>query len=483
MGDSRTSSRGISSDASGDTNVSWGPGELRVLVVDDEPDVLLGLKILAESLGADVQGACTGEEALVTARRFRPHVILSDITMPGMSGLDLLAAVKRELEPTSVILITGFGTIELAVTAMQLGAAHFLTKPFDNEDVLDALRRFGKEALATERIRERGSAGGHAATLVARDPRMRSVLELVDRIAPSAASVLVYGESGVGKELIARALHERGQNPDRPFLAVNTAAMPDALIESELFGHKKGAFTGADREREGLFVQAAGGTVFLDEIGLMPLSFQAKLLRVLQERCVVPLGSVESVPVEFRLVAATSSDLKKRMELGEFREDLYYRLQVITVEIPPLRDRPADLEPLVEHFLEKYAESSAGAVPAIRPEAMDDLSAHRWPGNVRELENCIQRALVLSDGGEIGPEHLGLHLDALAHEPTSASDATYEDAKQLVVRRFQRRFVERALSGTHGNVSEAARVCGLTRAALQRIMRSLELDRSRFAAN
>jgi DNA-binding NtrC family response regulator len=466
------------------TDAPWRPGELRVLVVDDEPDVLLGLRLLAESLAADVEAAASAEEALAKVGRWVPHLVLSDITMGDLSGLDLLDRLRRTHPETRVVLITGFGTIDVAVAAMQRGAAHFITKPFDNDELLDTIRRFGQQALVDERIRaEPGGRGG--AELVARDPKMAAVLKLIDRVAPTAMSVLIQGESGVGKELVARAIHARAGGPDRPFLAVNTAALPDALLEAELFGHARGAFTGADRARKGIFEQAAGGTVFLDEVGLMSPTFQGKLLRVLQERTVVPLGTAEAVPVEFRLVAATSENLRARMERGEFREDLYYRLRVVTIDVPPLRERPGDVAPLAAHFVAKYADAALHETPpTLTPAALEDLQRWRWPGNVRELENCIQRALVLARSGVIGPEHLGLVEEA----PEWASGAEvedeprkYDEAKQRAVEAFQRRYIERALRDTGGNVSQAARVCGLTRAALQRIMKSLGLDRERFA--
>jgi len=465
-------------------SVPWSPGELRVLVVDDEPDVLLGLRMLAESLQADVRAASSAETALREIGPWVPHVVLSDITMGEMSGLDLLSAVKRQHPDTRVILITGFGTIELAVTAMHRGAAHFITKPFDNEEILDTLRRFGQQVLLEERLRSEPAAG--PATLIANDPKMVALLRLIDRVAPTAMSVLIQGESGVGKELVARALHERGPAAKSPFLAVNTAALPDALLESELFGHKRGAFTGADRDRKGIFEMAAGGTVFLDEIGLMSPSFQGKLLRVLQERTVVPLGTTEPVPVTFRLVAATSRNLRESMERGEFREDLYYRLRVVTIDVPPLRERPLDIAPLAAHFLSKYANAALHERPPTpTPEALEELQRHSWPGNVRELENCMQRALVLARGGVIGTEHLGLHeeIPAWAAAVEGDQSLSYEEGKQRAVQEFQRRYIERALREANGNISRAARVCGLTRAALQRIMKSLGFDRKHFTAD
>ena len=449
-------------------------GQLRVLVVDDEPDVRLGLRMLAESIAAEVKAAEDGEQAIEIARRWRPHLVISDITMGRMSGMDLLAELRKALPATRVILVTGFGSIELAVTAMGLGASHFVTKPFDNEDLIESMRQFGREALLDETVRKARKPGR---TMIAEDPAMKLVLERIAQVAPTSMTVLIRGASGVGKELVARAIHDGSKIADKPFLAVNTAALPDTLIEAELFGHRKGAFTGADKARKGIFEQARGGTVFLDEVGLMSLGFQAKLLRVIQERTVVPLGSVEPIRVNFRLVAATSRDLSELMAKGEFHKDLYYRLQVFTLEVPDLRERRGDIQPLAAHFLAKYA-GDGGEAAELSNEAVDALQSHTWPGNVRELENSIQRGLVLSGGRPIRPNDLGLG-DTEARVVVDPS-LNYEEGKTRTVEQFQRRFIERALSESEGNVTAAARACGLTRAALQRIMRALNLDRERY---
>jgi DNA-binding NtrC family response regulator len=467
---------------------AWSPGELRVLVVDDEPDVLLGLRMLAESVDAEVRAAPDAERALDIAKDWRPHLVISDITMGRMSGMDLLAEVRKVLPATKVILITGFGTIELAVAAMGLGASHFVTKPFDNEDLLASIRRVGREALVDEKVRglreaNGNGAGGEARAFIAHDPATKQVLDRIEQVAPTNMSVLILGASGVGKELVARTIHDRSKVAAKPFLAVNTAALPDSLLEAELFGHGKGAFTGADRARKGIFEQAKGGTVFLDEVGLMSLGFQGKLLRVLQEHSVVPLGSVAPVPVHFRLVAATSRNLRELMAKGEFHEDLYYRLQVFTLDVPSLRERPGDVQALAAHFLAKYSDGAEQDSAVLSDEALHALEAHSWPGNVRELDNCIQRALILSAGRPIQPADLGLgESESWAPRPVVNPALSYEEGKKKTVEEFQRRFIERALSESHGNVTAAARECGLTRAAMQRIMRSLGLDRERFRA-
>jgi DNA-binding NtrC family response regulator len=385
-----------------------------------------------------------------------------------------------------VVLITGFGTIELAVEAMRRGAAHFITKPFDNDEVLSAAVRYGHEALIHEKVRQmEASPSGGESVIIAEDPRMKTVLDLVRQVAPTPMPVLIQGESGSGKELIARAIHAQSEKKDSPFLAVNSAALPDTLLESELFGHRKGAFTGAERNREGIFAQASGGTVFLDEIALMSPAFQGKLLRVLQEKTVIPLGTATAVPVAFRLVAATSRNLVERIEAGEFREDLYYRLRVVTIDLPPLRERPEDIVPLAAHFLAKYVEQIAaqtGRRPRLSAGALDELKGHPWKGNVRELENCIQRALVLSRGEEIHAGHLGLLEDESPWNVPGLAALSYEEGKQEALKLFKRRFIERALMQSEGNVTRAAEKCGLSRAAFQRIMRSLDLQRDQFTS-
>jgi len=470
----------------------WEPGELRVLLVDDEPDVLFGLELLARSLGADVETAASGEQALESFSRRRPHVVISDISMPGGSGLELLEAIQRLDDSVLVVLITGFGTIDTAVAALHAGATHFIAKPFDNEEILSALRRYGREALVNERVRDlrhRHREGQRAAdaeqVLIAEDPKMREMLDLVHHVAATPMSVLIEGESGTGKEQIARRLHSSGTHRDRAFLAVNTAALPDTLLESELFGHRRGAFTGADSDRKGLFEQAAGGTVFLDEVGLMSHAFQERLLRVLQEKTITPLGTTSPVRVDFRLVAATSRDLRERIRRHEFHADLFFRLAVVTIHVPPLRERPADIAPLAAHFLGLYGPQLRGpnveGAPRLGEDALRELESHDWPGNVRELENSIQRALVLSRGGVIRAHHLGLDQSTMTPWMVPLdTDLSYDEGKKRALEHFQRRFIQDALRRAHGNVTRAAESCGLTRAALQRILRTLGVERESF---
>ena len=449
---------------------------VRVLVVDDEPDLRHGLRLLLAGRGFTVDEAASGADALALFGRTPADIVLTDLQMPGMSGADLLAEIKRRAPATVVTILTGFGTIQTAVWCMQHGASHFLTKPFDNEELVRLLTRLACQVLAARS--ERRSPELDA--LVAEDPRTLRVLDLVRRVAPTPVAVLIEGETGVGKEVVARAVHGLSAGASRSFLAVNAAALPDTLLESELFGHVRGAFTGADCDRAGLFELARGGTVFLDEIASMSLAFQGKLLRVLQEKVVRPLGGSRDVPVDFRLVTATNRDLGALLAGGTFREDLYYRLRVVTIHVPPLRDRPGDIVPLALRFLARATGACLGtgaAVPELTRDAADALVAHRWAGNVRELENTMQRAVVVCTGDRILPHHLGLGA-SWGEAPDETGD--YEEEKRRVVERFQREFVQRALENAKGNVTQAAGTCGLTRAAFQRILKQLGIDRAGF---
>jgi DNA-binding NtrC family response regulator len=452
---------------------------LRVLVVDDEADIRAGLKKLIATLGATVETAADGLEALEVLDRLHPDLVLTDLMMPRMTGAELLPAVKERSPATEVVVLTGFGTIQTAVACLQNGAAHFMTKPFDNQEVVSLVTRLGRQLLAGRR---RAATGADAPRIVAEDPAMQRVLQLVERVAASPVPVLIEGESGTGKEVVAAAIHRGGIAPGRPFLAVNAAALSDALLESELFGHRKGAFTGADRDHRGLFEQAQGGTVFLDELCSMSPSFQGKLLRVLEDKVVRPVGADRDMPVEFRLVSATNRELGAQIARGEFREDLFYRIGVMRIHLPPLRERLLDIVPLALRFLHEAAETCLGPgakTPELSQSALDSLLAHPWPGNVRELQNAMFRALIVCPGDRVQAHHLGLGQASWTRE-RAVQETDYAEGKRRAVEGFQREFVQRALEGTEGNVSRAAQRCGMTRAALQRILRQLEIDPAGF---
>jgi DNA-binding NtrC family response regulator len=454
---------------------------VRVLVVDDEPDIRLGLQKLVARLGAEVSVAADGAEALEIVRTKGIDLVLTDLMMPHMTGQELLVAVMEFAPETLVVILTGFGTIQTAVAGLQAGAAHFMIKPFENDEVRSLVTRLGRQILA-----RRATAASGGPDIVAEDPAMRRVVELVGRVARSPVPVLIEGESGTGKEVIARMIHTRSMVAEKPFQAVNAAALPDTLLESELFGHARGSFTGADRDRKGIFREANGGTVFLDEVASMSPSFQGKLLRVLQEKRVRPLGASRDEAVEFRLVAATNRDLESMFKSGDFREDLFYRLGVVRVHLPRLRDRPGDIMPLAMRFLKAAAETCLEPecpTPEFSEAAIDALGRHAWPGNVRELENALHRAVIVCKAGCIQPHHLGLAENTWAGVPgDEEGEVPYAEGKQLAIDRFQREFVQRALEGAGGNVSHAAERCGLTRAAFQRIMRQHGIERERYQA-
>jgi DNA-binding NtrC family response regulator len=465
------------SDSEGRNNGSLS--DITVLIVDDQDDVRRGLARLIGSLGCSTLTAVSGEEALRVLNRDAVDIVITDLKMSGMSGEELLHAVKRQWPEIDVVLITGYGSIALAVACLQNGAAHFITKPFDNQEILAYVRHAGHRILS-RRMALVGQEKYRSSTIIAVDPRMRAALELAGQVASRHVPVLIEGASGTGKELIAREIHHRSPLRDRPFLAINCIALPDTLLESELFGYRRGAFTGAHRDTPGLFEQARGGTVFLDEVGSMSFSFQGKLLRVLQEKVVRPLGSREDIPVEFRLIAATNRSLERMVAEKAFREDLYYRLQVVKIMLPSLNERQESIPALAEYFLNRAAKelfSPDETVPELSPAALQHLLDHEWKGNVRELENTICRAVILCRGDRILPTHLGFEEDFSVCEEGASGDERYEESKQRVIETFQRQFVQNILKRTHGNISKAAELAGLTRAAFQRIVKKLDMDR------
>ncbi|MCF7805152.1 MAG: sigma-54 dependent transcriptional regulator [Candidatus Marinimicrobia bacterium] len=447
--------------------------DLDILVVDDQEDVRRGLQRLIGSLGCNVRIAESGETALSMLRETAFDIVFTDIKMGGMSGVDLMERITENWGDTEVVLITGYGTIELAVQCLRNGASHFITKPFDNQEILDFVERAGYRQLARKR-RKRSQEHYQSEKIIARSPEMHKVLEMTEQVAPKTVPVLVEGESGTGKELIAHAIHEKSSVSEKPFLAINCAALPDSLLESELFGYKQGAFTGAHEDTRGLFEQAQGGTIFLDEIASMSMAFQGKLLRVLENKVIRPLGGGEDVSVDFRLITATNRNLEEMVEAGEFREDLLYRIDVFRIELPTLNERKECIPALTEHFIERFSVEILGKktlVPELTPASLRYLREQQWSGNVRELENTIKRALVVCDGKKILPSHLGLSIE------TSDDLEPYEDCKQQVIEDFQRQYINKALIQTDGNVSQASEMCGLTRAAFQRIMKKLDIER------
>ncbi|NDY43163.1 sigma-54-dependent Fis family transcriptional regulator [Dissulfurirhabdus thermomarina] len=444
-----------------------------ILIVDDDRSLREFLEILFAKEGYEVLCAASGEAALDLLGRRRVNVVLSDVRMPGMDGVDLLRRIKARTPDVPVILITAFASMDSAVAAMKEGAFDYLTKPFRIDEIREVVAQAlaagpapadpGEEAAAAESP----DKVHRLDRMVARSPAMLKIFQMVPKVAASTSSVLITGESGTGKELVARAIHNLGPRKDRPFVVVNCAGIPENLLESELFGHTRGAFTGAEHEKKGLFATAHGGTIFLDEIGELPLTLQVKLLRVVQERAFTPLGSTREVRVDVRIVAATNRSLEDEVMEGRFREDLYYRLNVITLHIPPLRERPEDIPLLVQYFLDRYATEQGKTVQGISSYAMDALVNYPFPGNVRELENIIERSVALSASNLILPESLSLARfkerqgrrgPAAGPEPELPPEGLDLDAYLGAV---ERTLLEKALERTGGVKTEAAKLLGL----------------------
>jgi two-component system response regulator AtoC len=438
----------------------------RVLIADDDDALRESLELVLSAEGYEVVSAPDGAAALALLEAQPVDVVLCDLRMPGMDGLELLPQLVRRLPGVPVLLMSAYGSADLAVEAMRRGAYDYLAKPFQPSELLLTLRkaREREKLRRTNQIlqREVQRAVGER-PIVAASPAMIHVLEIVERAAEFKATVLLQGESGSGKEVLARAIHAQSPRRDEAFVAINCAAIPEALLESELFGHAKGAFTGADRSRRGLFAEADGGTLFLDEIGELPLPLQAKLLRVLQEEEVRPVGEAKPRRVDVRVLAATARDLEVEVAGGRFREDLFYRLDVVRVKVPPLRERREDIPLLVDHFLGRTRESLGKAVRSIDDDALERLVDYAWPGNVRELENVLERAVILCRGERLAVADLPPNLTAAPAERRSAS-------RDLSLRRARRaleaRLIGEALEATGGNRTHAARLLGISHRAL-----------------
>jgi DNA-binding NtrC family response regulator len=408
-----------------------------ILVVDDQSSMRLTLTALLKQAGHTLMQAGTGEDASDKIGKNDFDVVITDLKLDKVTGLDVLRAAKQNNAQTEVIMLTGFGSVESAVAAMKAGAIDYLTKPFDTEELLLAVQRaMERQRLRSEVARLRTQVEEkeqfHPGSIVAASPSMHRVLEMVERVAPTDATVLIQGESGTGKELIARALHQNSKRKDQPFIPINCGALPENLLESELFGHVKGAFTGAHQNKKGLFEEADGGTLFLDEIGETMPATQVKLLRVLQDMEVRRVGGNTAVKVDVRVVAATNQKLLQRIEEGAFREDLYYRLQVILLQLPPLRERTEEIIPVAEHYLHSFRQKFNKPVTGFTDEAKAALLDYTWPGNIRELINAVERAVILSRGEIVGPEDFLLTLGgSLLHKDGNAdSKVKSENAKK-----------------------------------------------------
>jgi two-component system response regulator HydG len=446
--------------------------QTRILVIDDDRDMC---ELLEESLGRagyQVMWRTRGEDGLDLLRDQDFDVIITDLNLDGASGIDLCKRFTENRPDTPVIVITAFGDMTAAINAIRAGAHDFINKPLDMTVLERAIERATQHRHLREEIRRLNRAGatvtdeGALGALIGTSRAMLGVYDLVRRVAPADTTVLLSGESGTGKELVARALHEQSDRKEGRFVAINCAAVPAELLESELFGHVKGAFTDAKNSRQGLFEQASGGTLLLDEVGEMPLEMQPKLLRVLQERQVRPVGGNTSVPVTARIIAATNRDLEAEVDQKRFREDLFYRLNVVQIEIPPLRGRGNDILVLAEHFVRKFSERSGKPVHGLTVEAQTKLLAFDWPGNVRQLENTIERAVALTRGEQISTEDLPERVTRFDGSTGVLNDVDLEHVRTLD--QVERRHIEQAVKHAHGNKTRAAKALGIDRRTLYR---------------
>src|SRR5947209_8394141 len=429
-----------------------------VLIIDDEAAIRESLETLLEFEGYSVQSAETGEQGLVRLGERPFDLVLLDFALPDRNGLEILADIRDRDPQLAVIMITAYGTVDNAVRAMQNGATNFIQKPWDNEKLLaDVRAAVGRRRAEeeNEQLKRALKQRYNFENIVGKSEPMLKIFDLVSQVAPSRSTVLIQGESGTGKELIAKAIHANSPRRNRPFVPVNTGSMPTDLLESTLFGHVKGAFTSAVSSKKGLFEVADGGTIFLDEIGTMSLETQSKILRVVQDKKFMHLGGIHELQVDVRLIAATNIDLNVLVREGKFREDLYYRLNVITVDLPPLRSRDEDIPRLVGHFLEKFSRENGKSIISIAPEALRPLMDYSWPGNVRELENVIERAVVLCNGPTVGieliPDHIegrGSQCTMFKHRPDASLFEIVEDC--------ERRLIVNMLEKCNWNQTEAA---------------------------
>jgi two-component system response regulator AtoC len=447
------------------------PAKPQVLVVDDEANMRHMLAAMLGTFGYAVSTADDGQAALEKVKSENFAVVLCDIKMPKMNGISFLQAAGEYLAGSTVIMMSAYGTIDLAIEAMKLGAYDFISKPFKNDEIRLAIRKAEeREKLRAENSRLRARIQGMTSRflfgdIVAKSKAMRHIGALATKVARFDTTVLITGESGTGKELVARAIHTAGNRSGKPLVAVNCGGIPEQLMESELFGHIKGAFTGADRDKSGLFMEAEGGTLFLDEIGELPPALQVKLLRVLQEGEVRPVGATTTSAVDVRVIAATSKDLPAEMAAGRFREDLFYRLNVMPIEMPPLRMRSEDIPLLAAHFIEKFNVSLGTTVRGVSPAAMACLLRYPWPGNVRQLENMIERAMVLSESELLGTECFPPEVmtgGANAAPPEAAVGFSLKKAQ----RDLERRMITKALVETGGNRTQAAKLLEISHPSL-----------------
>ncbi len=460
----------------------------RVLIIDDDPSVLRSCEKTLAPEGYELKTAMRGDVALELLNGENFDVVLTDLRLPDTSGMDVLKEVKSRSPDTEVIVMTAFGTIEKAVEAVKLGAYDFITKPFETVErlILSVNKAIERRALITrakvleETLGERYKFGN----IIGKSPKMQEIFKLAEIVAKSDSSVLIQGESGTGKEVLAKAIHYNSSRKTGSFVTINCATLTETLIESELFGHEKGAFTGAIGRKPGLFETANGGTAFLDEIGEIPTSVQVKLLRVLQNGEIKRVGGNEVIKVNVRIIAATNRELKQSIKEGRFRDDLYYRLNVISIALPPLRERTEDIPLLANHFLKLYREKNKKDISGYTPEALKLLLSYHWPGNVRELENAIERAVILCQGKEVGVEHL--MLEETEKRPSDLPQDTllpYMEAKRRAVNEFHRSYLKALLVKNRGNVSKSAEEIKMDVSNFRKLLKKSDIRPEDFKIN
>lgn len=448
---------------------------VKILIVDDEPSHRLMLSAHLKS-GYDICEAADGLQAVEAVKKQFFDLVLMDIRMPGMDGLEALRRIKAISPGIAVFIMTAFQSVETAREALRQGASDYIVKPVDTEELLANIEReFSYRSLQRENtlLKERLGEQFAESNIIARSPKMREVLENIALIAPSDATVLILGESGTGKELAANLIHERSTRAKKPFIKLNCAALTEALLESELFGHEKGSFTGATEQKPGRFELAHGGSFFLDEVGEMSPTTQVKLLRVLQEQQFERVGGTESITVDTRIIAATNKELDEEVAASRFREDLYYRLNVVPIQLPPLRERKEDIPPLAEYFLKFYREKNQREIVQLLPEALDLMMRYDWPGNVRELENTIERGVIIARSEHLTPNELPPNIRKIAESTTGyGSEVTVGNT----LKEMEKEFIAQTLASVAGNRTRTAKLLGITRKTLQNKIREYNLD-------
>jgi DNA-binding NtrC family response regulator len=460
----------------------------RILVVDDTPLIREHLRVILEMDGFEVETAGDGRSALAAVRERLFHLVITDLRMPDVSGIELLTTVRSERLPFGVIVLTGHGDTQVALDAMKAGADDFMTKPYEPDHLRFLVQRIlERRRLIDElqQLRKQMSEDYSFHNMVSKSPKMRKIFDLIEQVGPLGSTVLIHGETGTGKELVAQAIHAADSRRQGPFVALNCAVLHDSLLESELFGHERGSFTGADRRKRGRFELADGGTLFLDEVGDVSPAMQAKLLRVLQSGTFERVGGTETLKVDVRIVAATNKRLEDEVKAGRFRSDLFYRLSVIRIDLPQLRERPEDIPLLAMHFLEKFTPMSTPPVTEIDSEAMQALLDHPWPGHVRELENAIKAAVAMADGSVIHRDALPATVAPRARKPAGSTslidiERPLHDLTNDLIGRVERDYFVRLLARYKGNVARCAKHSGLSRRSVTQKLQKYELDRTRF---